>query len=235
MNNQGTKILISGASNTGKTTLLKTLKDALVFNYDNKVFPYAIPHRNIFEKEHGGRITSGEDFKNRLQTLLKDYKTKMNKLPSVLAIDSISTVIEDVETALTVAYKDSNGFKKWDEYRTSVHQISDAINSLISLGINVVTITHSVYNNNNGKWEDTTKGGFAKKEGGFLSTVDYAICVDVNADNSRVIYLNNAYRMSRNAINYKNGIEFVDAKEFSLQEYLDTILKHNAEQENLRI
>lgn len=235
MTNNGTKILISGASNTGKTTLLKSLKDALVFNYDNKTFPYSIPHRNVFEKEHGGRLTSGEDFKNRLQDLLKSYKTKMNKLPEVLVIDSISTVVEDIETKLTEAFKDGNGFKKWDEYRTSVHTISDTINSLITLGINVIIVTHAVYNNNNGKWEDTTKGGFAKKEGGFLSTVDYAICVDVNPDNSRVIYLNNAYRMSRNAINYKDGVEYVDAKDFVLQDYLDTILKHNAEQENLRI
>lgn len=235
MAEKGTKILISGASNTGKTTLLKSLKDALVFNYDNKTFPYAIPHRNVFEKEHGGRLSSGEDFKDRLQNLLKDYKTKTGKLPTVLAIDSVSTIAEDIETKLTESFKDGNGFKKWDEYRTSVHAINDAINSLINLGINVVMITHAVYNNNNGKWEDTTKGGFAKKEGGFLSTVDYAICVDVNPDNSRVIYVNNAYRMSRNAINYKEGVEYVDASEFNLQEYLETILKHNAEQENLRI
>lgn len=235
MTDTGTKILVSGASNTGKTTLLKTLKDALIFNYDNKIFPYAIPHRNIFQKEHGGKIVSGEDFKERLKNLLKDYKSKMGKLPATIAIDSISTIAEDIETSLTLAYKDGNGFKKWDEYRISINTINAAINSLITSGTNVILITHSVFNNNNNKWEDTTKGGFAKKEGGFLSTVDYAICVDVNADNSRVIYLNNAYRMSRNAINYKEGKDFVDAAEFSLQEYLETILKHNSEQEDFKI
>lgn len=229
----GTKILISGASNTGKTTLLKTLKDAVVFNYDNKSFPYDIPHRDVFMK---GKITTGEMFHKEVKSLLDSYEAAYGKLPTTLVIDSVSTIVGDLEISYTGSDDKSNGFTKWTDYKSAVHLINDVVNVAANKkGINVILITHAQYNMQNNKWEDTTKGGFAKKEGGFLSTVDYAICIDVNSDNSRVVYLNNAYRMSRNTFNYKDGAEFVDASEFNLQEYLEAILEHNASVKNLQI
>ena len=41
------KVLITGLANTGKTTLLKDLKDVMVFARDGKPFALELPHVNV--------------------------------------------------------------------------------------------------------------------------------------------------------------------------------------------
>ena len=43
------KLLITGMPNTGKTTLLKTLQNALVISRDGKPFSLELPHVNVFD------------------------------------------------------------------------------------------------------------------------------------------------------------------------------------------
>lgn len=222
----GAKILILGTANSGKTTLLKSLEDAVVFSYDSKDFPFNIPHRNMHHEKNGGNITTGEDFKNRVSDLLKSYKKTFKTLPKTFVIDSISTIVGSINSYCNSTF---TGFTQWSEYSKEIDIVNNTINELTVLGINVIIITHAQYNNQNDKWEDTTKGSFNKKEGGFLSTVDYAVFIEANKNGDRIIYLNNPYKLSRTKIELKDEEKEVDANDFNLQEYINKIEKINSE------
>lgn len=226
---KGVKLLVLGTAGSGKTTLLKTLKDALVFSYDNKDFPIksdSIVHRNIHQKVHGGVLTTGDDFVNRLDSLLTAYIAKKNKPPKTLVIDSISTVVGAINTYCNDKF---DGFKQWSEYIKNIQTINNILTTLTTKGINVILVSHAQYNVQNDKWEDTTKGSFNKSEGGFLATVDYSLFIESTKTDERIIHLKNSYKLARTTLDLGDNEKKVEASKFSLQAYLDRIEQHNLE------
>lgn len=225
---KGVKLLILGTAGSGKTTLLKTLKDALVFSYDNKDFPIKsddILCRNVYQEQHGGTITTGADFRERLASLLSAYRAKKGKNPKTLVIDSISTVAGSINNYCNNTYK---GYDQWTQYSNNIAFINKELTTLVDGGINIVLISHAQYNIQNDKWEDTTKGSFQKTEGGFFGTLDYSVFIEATKSDERIVHLKNGYKLARTALrDLKEEEKKMKADDFSLQAYLDRIEQQN--------
>ena len=203
------KILITGMPNTGKTTLLKTLKNALVFARDGKPFSLELPHVNVTE------YTNVNNFLALVSDKLEAYNKKFGVYPETIVFDSVSRIFTDVETSCS---KRSNGYEVWANVNKEINTFLDAINQLQENGFNIVLIAHAVWDENAKKYIETCKGSFAKI-GGFLSTVDYAMNIDI-LGNKRIL-THRGNNLSRTLLD--DIPEKEDASNFNLQTYLDKI------------
>lgn len=203
------KILITGMPNTGKTTLLKSLKNVLVFARDGKPFSLKLPHVNVTE------FTTMKDFLSLVQEKLETYNEKKNEYPETIVFDSVSRIFTDVETSCSKRF---NGYEVWANVNKEIQMFLEAVNSMQEGGFNVVLIAHAVWDENAKKYIETCKGSFAKV-GGFLSTVDYALNIDI-VGNKRII-THKGTNLSRTLLEDIPDKE--DANSFNLQNYIDKI------------
>ena len=203
------KILITGMPNTGKTTLLKSLKNVLVFARDGKPFSLSLPHTNVTE------FTTMKDFLSLVQEKLEIYNEKKGEYPETIVFDSVSRLFTDVETSCTKRF---NGYEVWANVNKEIQMFLEAVNSMQEGGFNVVLIAHAVWDENAKKYIETCKGSFAKV-GGFLSTVDYALNIDI-VGNKRII-THKGTNLSRTLL--EDIPEKEDANSFNLQNYIDKI------------
>lgn len=203
------KILITGASNTGKTTLLKSLKNAFVVSRDGKPFSLEIPHYNVLE------FTNINDFLDEFSSKLEAYKERFNAYPETVVFDSVSRIFTDIETSCTKRF---NGYDVWSNVNKEINIFLDAISSLLEAEYNVILIAHAVWDENAKKDIETCKGSFAKI-GGFLSTVDYALNIDI-VGNKRII-THRGSNLSRTLLDDVPDKE--ETTTFNLQDYLEKI------------
>ena len=208
------KVLITGMSNAGKTSLLKPLKNAFVVSRDGKPFSLPLPHVNVSE------YSSMDELLDLVQEKLEAYESKFNRSPDTIVFDSVSRIFTDIEAYCTRKY---NGFEVWSNVNKEVNKFVEAINSLQEAGYNIVLIAHAVWDENAKRYIETCKGSFAKT-GGFLSTVDYAINIDIVG--SRRILTHRGINLARTLLEGVPDKEPADG--FSLQDYLDKI-KANAD------
>ena len=203
------KILITGMPNTGKTTLLKTLKNALVISRDGKPFSLELPHVNVTE------YTNMNNFLGLVSDKLEAYKNKYGVYPETIVFDSASRIFTDVETSCSKRF---NGYEVWANVNKEIQAFLEAINSMQEGGFNIVLIAHAVWDENAKKYIETCKGSFAKI-GGFLSTVDYALNIDIVGSKRIITHRGNS--LSRTLL---EGIpDKEDSNNFSLQDYIDKI------------
>lgn len=203
------KILITGMSNAGKTTLLKPLKNAFVVSRDGKPFSLPIAHTNI------GEYSSIDELLDIVQDKLDAYEAKFKKYPDTVVFDSVSRIFTDIEAYCTRKF---NGFEVWSNVNKEVNKFVEAINSLQEAGYNIVLIAHAVWDENAKRYIETCKGSFAKT-GGFLSTTDYAINIDIVG--SKRIITHRGINLARTLLEGVPDKESVDT--FNLQDYLDKI------------
>lgn len=203
------KILITGMPNTGKTTLLKPLNNALVIARDGKPFSLELPHVNVAE------FKNIDEFLNLLEDKLEVYKNKMGSYPDTIAFDSVSRIFTDIETSCGKRF---NGYEVWANVNKEINKFLEAINMLQENGFNIVLIAHAVWDENAKKYIETCKGSFAKI-GGFLSTVDYALNIDI-VGNKRII-THRGTSLSRSLLDDIPDKE--SASDFNLQTYIDKI------------
>lgn len=204
------KVLITGMPNTGKTTLLKNLKDVLVVARDGKPFSLELPHFNVPE------YNKINDLLDMLEEKLEAYKTKFKQYPNTIVFDSVSRIFTDIETSCSKRF---NGYEVWANVNKEINTFLDAINTLQEdSGFNIVLVAHAVWDENAKKYIETCKGSFAKI-GGFLSTVDYAINIDI-VGNKRIL-THRGTNLSRTLL--EDMPEKEDANNFNLQTYLDKI------------
>lgn len=203
------KVLITGLANSGKTSLLKPLKNCLVFARDGKPFSIELPHVNVpdFDKM--------DDLLDLVQEKLEAYKEKMGDYPETVVFDSVSRIFTDVEVGCGRRYK---GFDVWSNVNKEINAFCEAVNELNTNGFNIVLIAHAVWDEKAGKFIETCKGSFAKI-GGFLSTVDYALNIDMVGSKRIVTHRGNS--LSRTLID--DIPDKQDVKDFNLQDYLDKI------------
>ena len=137
------KLVISGEANSGKTTLTKSLKDALVVSHDGKRFPYPIPHVMI------PTFNTMSELISTVNDKIVAYKDKFGKYPTTVVFDSVSKIMD---TALDNAAAKETGFKIYSRLNSEVHELTEYIqNTLIASDMNVIIISHALYDS------DTTK------------------------------------------------------------------------------
>lgn len=203
------KILITGLSNTGKTTLLRTLKNVLVISRDGKPFSLELPHVNVPDYENIDELLT------LVAEKMNSYKVKFKEYPDTIVFDSVSTIFTDIETNCEIKFK---GFDIWKNVNKEIMEFLSAINQIQENNINIILITHVKKDESSGGYVETSKGSFGQK-GGFLSTVDYAINIDMKG-NKRIV-THRGTNVSRTLI--EDMPDKQDANDFNLQEYVEKI------------
>ena len=211
----GAKILIAGLPNTGKTTLLKTLKNAFVVSRDGKPFSLRMPHVNVPEYQ---KI---DDLLDLVQEKLTAYEERFKALPDTICFDSVSRIFTDIEASCSKRF---HGYDVWSNVNKEINTFLDALNSMQESGFNLVLIAHAVWDVDAKKFIETCKGSFAKT-GGFLSVVDYAIYIDIVGQ--KRIVTHRGSNLARTLLDEMPDKQ--DVKDFDLQKYIDAIKSKSTE------
>ena len=208
------KLLIVGESNTGKTTLTKDLKDALVICHDGKNYPFDIPHRNI------GEFDSVDIIIDSILDTVDAYKTKFGTTPKTIVIDSVSKIFETINDYCAIKYKN---YDVWNHYDKDVKEFVSFIqNTIVGYGVNVVIISHSLPNIETGKQHLVCSGKYAKKNG-FLSEVDESIFIDAKTISNRQLHFRNPKLASRTVV--ADLPDTMSTDEFNLQSHIELLQK----------
>lgn len=205
----GAKILITGMPNSGKTTLLKSLTDVLVVARDGKPFSLELPHFNVPE------YSKINDLLDLITDKINVYENKFGHLPKTVVFDSASRIFTDIETNCSKRF---SGYEVWSNVNKEINAFLEFINQLQENDMNVVLISHAVWDENAKQYIETCKGSFAKI-GGFLSTVDYAINIGIVG--SKRILTHRGTNLSRTLLDEMPDKD--DATKFNLQDYIDKI------------
>lgn len=144
------KILISAEANSGKTTLTKTLKNSLVVSHDGKKYPYPIPHVLV------PTFDSAQELVNTTIEKVEAYKEKFDAYPDTIVFDSVSKIFDTIHTNCNEKFK---GFTVYSELDKEINVFTSFIeNSLVASGINVVLISHAIYDPDTAKYNLVGKG-----------------------------------------------------------------------------
>ena len=163
------KLLISAESNSGKTTLTKTLKDALVVSHDGKKYPFAVPHIMVDTFDSTASLIA------LINEKILAYKEKFKVYPKTVVFDSVSKIFD---TILNNCSSKHTGFKIYNELDAEITMLTSYIqNTLIASNMNVVFISHAIWDQDTAKFNLVGKGSFAKR-GGFLAETDEAIFIE---------------------------------------------------------
>lgn len=146
------KLLISGESNSGKTTLTKDLVDTLVVSYDGKKYPFPVPHVLVTQ------FTSTQELINAINEKIVTYKDKFGKYPKTIVIDTVSKIFDTLLDACSAKH---TGFKVYSELNREIHEFTSYIqNTLIASDMNVILISHAIWDQDTAKYNLVGKGEY---------------------------------------------------------------------------
>lgn len=215
------KVLVSAVSGMGKTTLLKDLEEVLVFSRDGKPYPYAQPHVNIPDFVKIAEVIEA------FNTKIPAYKERFGKVPKIIAIDSLSTILLDIETSCLQRIANYPYAEVGKEIAMLVRYL-EALSEQFTL----VVLSHSHHNEGTGSYNLVNAGGSYGKKGGFYSEVNYAISMSIDGS-KRKIHCNNPTLLAR--ASHGGFPDSVESKDFSLQKYLETLYGLSDEAESWAI
>lgn len=205
------KLLISAEANSGKTTLTKHLKNSLVLSHDGKRYPFPVPHVMI------PSFGSVDELINLTIEKIEAYKSKFGDYPETVVFDSVSKIFDTIHANCNEKYK---GFAIYSELDKEVSALTSFIeNSLIASGMNVVLISHAIYDADTAKYSLVGKGSFAKR-GGFLAEVDEAIFIEVKT-NKRILHFRSTKLPARSL--QEELPDSLPVEEFNLQQHIETL------------
>jgi hypothetical protein len=209
------KILISAEANAGKTTLTKNLTDSLVISHDGKRYPFPVPHVLIPTFDSISELVTTTIEK------VEAYKDKFDAYPSTIVFDSVSKVFDTIHANCNEKYKNFVIYSEMDKEIVAFTSFIE--NSLIASGMNVVLISHAIYDVETAKYNLVGKGSFAKR-GGFLAEVDEAVFLEMKG-NKRILHLKSTKMPARSL--QEDLPESMPVDDFNLQEHI-TLLAGNA-------
>lgn len=217
------KLLIAGQSNSGKTTLLKSLTDAYVLSHDGKRFPFPIPHTNV------PTFDSVTELTNLMTAKIQAYQDSKGTLPSTVVIDTVSKIFD---TIYDNCNKKFTGFKIYSELDLELKQFTDYIeNILVANGMNVIILSHAIYDADSTSYNLVGKGSFQKR-GGYIAEVDFSSFLELK-NNKRYIHHRSTKFPARTLLEEAPDSQLVD--EFNLQLYIDQIASINSEVETFEL
>lgn len=208
--NHKVKLLISALPAVGKTTLLSTLEDVLVIARDGKAFPFEMPHVNVPD------FTDVDQLINLIIEKINAYDEKYGKLPKIVAIDSISKIVLDIEGC---ALEKVKAFP-YGVINTEIKKLMDFIERDLVPEFDVILVSHAMYSEEVGGYVLVNAGGSYGKKGGILSEVDEAIFLELKGKN-RNIYYRNPKVCARTTI--KDLPDSVPITEFNLQKHVEIL------------
>lgn len=205
------KILISSLANSGKTTLLQSLEDVLVVAHDGKKYPFPQPHIQL------DQLPPVDELIGLINEKVGVYKEKFGKLPRTIAFDSVSTIFESIAANASANFK---GFDVWKNVNEEVYKLKGYIeDTLLANNINVVIISHATWDVDTASYQLVAQGNFAKK-GGFLSTVDQAVFIEVK-NGKRIVHHRSAKFASRTTL--KELPDNQPVEEYNLQKHIEML------------
>jgi hypothetical protein len=205
-----TKLLLSGLPNSGKTTLLQTLDNVLVFARDGKKYPFPQPHVNV---ENFDSIT---EILELFEQKINAYKEAYGKYPENIVIDSISKFLLDIESNIVARIKSF----PYGVVNTEIKMLMDFIETNLAPNFNIILISHAMHDADTETYNLVNAGGSWGKKGGVLSEVDQAIFLEVRGK-KRVVHLRNSQMAARTTM--AQLPDKVDAKDFSLRDHIKTL------------
>lgn len=217
------KLLIAGLSNSGKTTLLKTLEEAYVLSHDGKSFPFPIPHTNVPTFDAVSQLTS------LMTTKIQAYQDSKGDLPKTVVIDTASKIFDTIYDNCNKKY---TGFKIYSEIDIEIKSFTDYIqNVLVDNGMNVVILSHAIYDGETATYSLVGKGSFSKR-GGFVAEVDYSSFLEAK-NNKRYIHHRSTKYPARTLLDSAPDSQLVD--DFNLQTYINQIADINSSVESFEL
>ena len=211
------KLLVSGESNSGKTTLTRDLKDTLVVSHDGKRYPFAVPHVLVES------FDSVAELINLINSKIVAYKEKYKVYPKTVVFDSVSKIFD---TMLNNCSAKHTGFKIFSELDAEITQFTSYIEkTLIASDINVVLISHAIYDADTTKYNLVGKGSFSKR-GGFLAEVDYSLFIETK-NNKRILHFRSTKFPARTLS--ESDPDSVSVDEFNLQSYVDKLVSEQGQ------
>ena len=205
------KLLISAEANAGKTTLTRNLENALVISHDGKRYPFPVPHVLV------PTFDSVQELIDTTISKVEAYKEKFDAYPATIVFDSVSKVFDTMFANCNEKYK---GFVIYSELDKEITAFTAFVeNSLIASDMNVVLISHALYDTDTAKYNLVGKGSFAKR-GGFLAEVDEAIFVEVKS-NKRMLHFKST-KLPARSLN-PDVPASAAADEFNLQDHINLL------------
>lgn len=205
------KQLISGLSGAGKTSLTKDLEKSMVIYHDGKRFPYKIPHATVNDFDN---VT---EFLELIATKIEAYNEKKGEYPDTIVFDSVSKIFD------TIADNCNRKYVNFDIYTNLNREInlftSFIEDELIAAGINIVLVSHAIYDADTNRYNLVASGAFAKR-GGFYAEVDEAIFLEQKA-NKRTVHFRSGKFPARTL--QDDLPDSIDVSEFNLQEHINNL------------
>lgn len=150
----GIKFGVIALENSGKTTLIGNIEDALVMSTDNKAFRGAVPHFRISE------YTGIDNLTNTIGSKLEAYEERMGKLPKTLVIDSVTHLANNMEKYWN---NNAKGFDVWSNFGKDILDFNSFLeDKILPEGINIVFTAHCQYDQNTMKYTINAPGNFGK-------------------------------------------------------------------------
>lgn len=211
------KFLVSGYESSGKSTLTSTLDNVLVVNFDKKEYNFPVPHVNY--KEYKGM----NDVVEFITASVQKYKDKFEELPKFVVIDTVTQLYSHMTAYNSVKF---NGFTIHTQNTIDTSTLNDFIeNVLISNGISVIIVAHTIVDADSGRHVIPAQGGFAKA-GSWLSIVNDSLFIE-KSSNKLIVYLQGFKYPTRSTL--KDIPVKVPMEDFNFTEHLNKLLEQKEE------
>lgn len=177
----GIKLGIIALENSGKTTTISSIKDALVVSTDNKAFTGKVPHFRYSTYE------GLDELLGTISSKVEAYQEKFNKLPRTLVIDSVTHLAVNMEKYWN---EKATGFNVWSGLGKDITAFNAYLEDvIIANGINVVFTSHCQFDKDTARYQISAAGQFGKN-GSWLSVTDNAVFLEVKGGKRTVHHTN---------------------------------------------